>query len=193
MVWLFSLNLNCGLILHMLLTYVVSNCFLWFKNSAFKFRKFAWYTYFDLLRNIYICISNWIFSQCSKMRKLLFWNKATFLFLGPSCLYKCFFFSSTVGNILCCTCNFRIICFLHFPSGNTLLKMCHLFHSSSALKEKGVWVSSGFSSLEPTSGTLSPPPLDYTAIAASVAKELTTHSSVGRNLEQLGKNQSSNF
>lgn len=36
MVWLFSLNLNCGLILHMSLTYIVSNCFLWFKNSAFK-------------------------------------------------------------------------------------------------------------------------------------------------------------
>lgn len=36
MVSLFSLNLNCGLILHMLLTYIVSNCFLWFKNSAFK-------------------------------------------------------------------------------------------------------------------------------------------------------------
>ena len=35
MVSLFSLNLNCGLILHML-TYIVSNCFLWFKNSAFK-------------------------------------------------------------------------------------------------------------------------------------------------------------
>lgn len=36
MAWLFSLNLNCGLILHMLLTYIVSNCFLSFKNSAFK-------------------------------------------------------------------------------------------------------------------------------------------------------------
>ena len=34
MVWLFSLTLNCGLFYTC--CYIVSDCFLWFKTSAFK-------------------------------------------------------------------------------------------------------------------------------------------------------------
>lgn len=138
MVWLFSLNLNRLLFYTCCLLYTVSDCFIWFKNSAFKRNSESSPDIFWPPKK-FILVSVLSFGQCSNIRKLLFWNKANLCF--PWTINLCIYF--TIGKIiLYCTCSLKNLLSTFFkwkyiPSTVSLLIQLSV-QGISALNEKDV-------------------------------------------------------